>query len=144
MRGNGNILINVSLKTIEDPLAQSRSGSAPKNGASPAAWDKATRAQNIAQRRRDEMTLAQDSEPHTRAELLAHLFRHRAGQWLDGRLIAKAGGAYAWRTRISDLRRAPFFMRIENRQRRVAPPGGDTYVVSEYRFVPENLTGRDA
>jgi len=67
-------------------------------------------------------------------ERLAGLFRSRPGVWIDGRALAPIAGAYAWRSRISDLRRAPFRMRIDNRQRRVRHDGR-AIVVSEYRFV---------
>ena len=50
---------------------------------------------------------------------LAQFVRQRPFVWIDGRELALVGGAYAWRTRISELRRAPFHMTIENRQRTV-------------------------
>jgi hypothetical protein len=72
---------------------------------------------------------------HTLVNRLAAYFVSRPGVWLDGRRLAQIAGNYAWRTRVSDLRRAPFLMTIENRQRRARTPQG-SYVVSEYRFVP--------
>jgi hypothetical protein len=66
----------------------------------------------------------------TRAQALAAYFREHPGQWLDGRDLATVAGNYAWRTRISDLRKPPFRMPIENRQRRLS--GGA--IVSEYRL----------
>ena len=60
---------------------------------------------------------------------LADYFRSRQGQWIDGRELAQVAGAYAWRSRCSDVRRQG--MPIENRQRKV-----NGYTVSEYRFVP--------
>jgi hypothetical protein len=71
----------------------------------------------------------------SRAATLATFFRARPDQWIDGRSLEFAG-RYAWRTRVSDLRRAPYFMTIQNRQRRVARDDGRTFVVSEYRWVP--------
>jgi hypothetical protein len=68
----------------------------------------------------------------TRCARLAALFNERPGVWLDGRELATVGGAYAWRTRVSDLRRPPHSLRIENRQRHERG-----IVISEYRFVPE-------
>ena len=56
-------------------------------------------------------------------------FRARPDQWLDGLAIAQVGGAYAWRSRVSDCR--TLGMNIENRQRKVGE-----VTVSEYRFVP--------
>ena len=56
-------------------------------------------------------------------------FRARPDQWIDGLVIARVGGAYAWRSRVSDCR--TLGMTIENRQRKVGE-----VTVSEYRFVP--------
>jgi hypothetical protein len=56
-------------------------------------------------------------------------FRTRPSQWIDGLAIAQVGGAYAWRSRVSDCR--ALGMTIENRQRKVGE-----LTVSEYRFVP--------
>lgn len=61
---------------------------------------------------------------------LAAFFKAHRGEWVDGRRLEFAG-RYAWRTRLSNLRRAPFNLTIENRQRKV-----DGYTVSEYRLVP--------
>ena len=63
---------------------------------------------------------------------LARYFEARAGQWIDGRELATVAGAYAWRSRTSDLRKAPWLMVIENRQRKA-----NGFVISEYRFVRE-------
>lgn len=71
---------------------------------------------------------------------LAALFRSRPGQWMDGRDLAAVAGAYGWRTRVSDLRRQPYAMKIENRLRRVTRRDGSSYVVSEYRHVPGETT----
>lgn len=54
---------------------------------------------------------------------------------MDGRALGPIGGAYGWRTRVSDLRRAPFFMTIENRQHTIETENGPA-VISEYRYVP--------
>lgn len=70
----------------------------------------------------------------SRCAKLAKLFMDRRGQWIDGREIAKVAGAYAWRTRISDLRHAPWLLSIENRMRRVDDEHGETFVISEYRL----------
>jgi len=70
------------------------------------------------------------SEPtHTMAARAAAIFRSRPGQWIDGRVFADACGYAGWRTRISDCRRAPWFMDIENRQRK-----DGRYTISEYRW----------
>ncbi len=68
------------------------------------------------------------------ARLARFLVAHR-GEWIDGRELAKHGGAYAYRTRLSDLRHAPWLLTIENRQRRIDGSDGETYVISEYRLA---------
>jgi hypothetical protein len=70
-----------------------------------------------------------------RTEALAGFFALRPNQWVDGRSLSFAG-SYAWRTRISDLRKPPYGMQIENRQRRMSRPDGSRYTISEYRYVP--------
>jgi hypothetical protein len=67
---------------------------------------------------------------------LAEYFRSHPDQWLDGRELARVAGNYAWRTRVSDLRRVPFSMQIINRQRHCRTPAGESFTISEYRFVP--------
>src|SRR5262245_26392094 len=49
----------------------------------------------------------------TFAGRVAAYFRARPGVWIDGRDISQIAGCYGWRTRISDIRRAPFFMRVD-------------------------------
>ena len=53
-------------------------------------------------------------------------------------MLAPIAGSYAWRTRVSDLRRGPFLMTIENRQRTIQTDDGPI-TVSEYRFVPPQV-----
>jgi hypothetical protein len=55
--------------------------------------------------------------------------------WLDGREIATVAGAYAWRTRLSELRKPPFGLTVENRQTRIKTETG-RYTISEYMYVP--------
>jgi hypothetical protein len=69
----------------------------------------------------------------TMAARVAAFFRARPGEWIDGRELMNVAGSYGWRTRISDCRRAPYFMRIDNRQRKV-----ERFTVSEYMFVAED------
>lgn len=64
---------------------------------------------------------------------LAAYFRAHAGEWLDGLALARVAGAYAWRSRVADVR-AIYGMTIENRQRR-----DGRRVISEYRYVPPVL-----
>lgn len=84
-------------------------------------------------------------------ERVAALLEAHADQWVDGQRIAAVGGYAAWRSRISDLRRPPYNLVIENRTRRVhghkahcqmwdfstseCHCGGGTITVSEYRLV---------
>lgn len=72
------------------------------------------------------------STPDTFRDDVAALFRARPNQWIDGLDVATVGGAYAWRSRVSNCR-TELGMVIENRVRTV--PGKSTRV-SEYRFVP--------
>ena len=65
----------------------------------------------------------------TFTEDVADYFRAHPGEWIDGLALASVGGAYAWRSRLSDVRRLG--MAIENRQRRVG-----RRTVSEYRWLP--------
>jgi hypothetical protein len=74
----------------------------------------------------------------THTDRLESMFRARAGAWIDGRELARVGGVYAWRSRLTDLRRRG--MTIENRQRTVRSEGGVTlFRVSEYRWMPTSL-----
>ena len=73
----------------------------------------------------------------SRVQRLADFFRTSPGRWHDARVLFPIAGAYGWRSRVSDLRRPPFNLTIENRQRTVRQPDGTlSYVVSEYRLVP--------
>lgn len=67
--------------------------------------------------------------PATFRDRLAAYLMARPGIYIDGLELAKVGGVYGWRTRVSECRLIG--MRIENRQRRVG-----RRVVSEYRYVP--------
>jgi hypothetical protein len=62
---------------------------------------------------------------------VAGLFRASPGTWIDGLTVASRGGAYAWRTRVSECR-VQLGMLIENRVR--ALENGSK--VSEYRHTP--------
>src|SRR5262245_57772510 len=66
----------------------------------------------------------------SRCSRLAAFFTSRSDEWVDGRELSTVRGSYAWRTRVSDLRRSPYNLTIENRQRRVG-----RHIVSEYRLV---------
>ena len=71
----------------------------------------------------------------TLCDVLAAYFKRRPHVWIDGKELATVAGGYAWRSRCADLRRAPFNMRIENRQQRIKTPSGK-FTISEYRYVP--------
>ena len=71
----------------------------------------------------------------SRTVLLANYFKARPNTWIDGRELSAVAGAYAWRTRASELRRSPYHLEIENRQRTVTTGPGEHYIVSEYRLV---------
>ena len=75
-------------------------------------------------------TLADLLAGDSRCARLARYFIAHRGEWIDGLTLQQIAGVYAWRTRVSDLRKAPWLLSIENRVRwtgRVA--------VSEYRLV---------
>jgi hypothetical protein len=61
---------------------------------------------------------------------VAGLFRASPGAWIDGLTVASRGGAYAWRTRVSECR-VQLGMVIENRVR--ALENGTR--ASEYRYI---------
>ena len=67
------------------------------------------------------------------------LFRSRVGEWIDAHDLQKAGGSFAFRTRISDcrLKRA---MHIENREQRNER---NEVIGSWYRFLEQAPLGRD-
>ena len=69
----------------------------------------------------------------SRTEQVAAYLVDRAGVWVDGLELANIGGAYAWRSRVSDARKLGH--RIDNRQRKVGER-----TVSEYRLVREPRT----
>ena len=62
---------------------------------------------------------------------LATFFKAWPNQWIDARELLNIGGFAGWRTRVSDLRRRPYHMQIENRTRRI-----NQRTVSEYRYSP--------
>jgi hypothetical protein len=62
---------------------------------------------------------------------VAGLFRASPGAWIDGLTVASHGGAYAWRTRVSECR-VQLGMVIDNRVRTLT----DGSKASEYRYTP--------
>ena len=63
---------------------------------------------------------------------VARLLLSKRGQWVDGREIAKVGGYAGYRTRLSNLRKAPWWLDVRNRVRTVTN-GDRTFKVSEYQ-----------
>jgi hypothetical protein len=68
------------------------------------------------------------------ARVAAH-FRKQPNRWIDGRELAAIGGYAGWRSRVSDCRRSPHNLNIENRQRRARRSDGGVYTISEYRLI---------
>jgi hypothetical protein len=66
---------------------------------------------------------------------LAAYFQQRPNQWVPAERLLEVAGSYAWRTRISDLRRPPYGMIIEN-EWHTETFMGRSYRVTRYRFVP--------
>ena len=51
----------------------------------------------------------------SKVEAVAQLFRSKPGEWVPAPDLVRVGGMLGWRTRISDLRKPPYSMQIENR-----------------------------
>jgi hypothetical protein len=81
-----------------------------------------------------QLPLALDVLPESFTGKVAQYFTDRPGRWIDGRELAKVGGAYAWRSRVSECRTA-LGMVIENRLRRERTASGERFTVSEYRWL---------
>lgn len=81
-------------------------------------------------------TLDQLLARETYCAKVARLLLSKRGEWFDYWQVAQVGGQCAWRTRISDIRKAPWFLDVENRQTRVTRPDGSSFVVSQYRIAP--------
>ncbi len=74
---------------------------------------------------------------------LADYFEANRGRWIDGRELATIAGAYAWRTRLSECRRAPYLLTVENRIRFVGKVKISEYRVPRAQGSPENpVSGR--
>lgn len=85
--------------------------------------------------------VAHPRKPLSLCDRLAEFFKAHPGEWLGARELEFAG-RQAWRTRVSELRKAPYFMRIENRVRIVRSSGplepgrSRHFKVSEYLYRP--------
>jgi hypothetical protein len=69
---------------------------------------------------------------------LEAFFRAHPDEWIDGMRLGAVAGRFAWRTRVSDVRRRG--LQIDNRVRRLKNTEGKPYAVSEYRYVPASKT----
>ena len=76
-------------------------------------------------------------------ERLALYFKARPNEWLDGHALMHVGGSFAFRTRISELRKPPYGMTIENevlRHQRKEVVNGEVvtkhWTETRYRYVP--------
>ena len=73
---------------------------------------------------------------------LEAFFKARPNTWIDGKDLAEVAGGYAWRSRVSDLRRFRG-MDIVNDVVRLKDAHGKPFKVSLYRYVPsESVTVR--
>lgn len=82
-----------------------------------------------------EPTAATVPPASTLCDRLQAYFVAHAGEWIDGRDLARVAGYAAYRNRITDLRLLRK-MTIENRQRIEVLADGRRIRVSEYRYVP--------
>ena len=72
----------------------------------------------------------------TRTEALAEFFKARPMVWIYA-LDLEFAGRQAWRSRLSNLRFAPYNMRIVNRQTIIKRADGrGVFTKSEYRYEP--------
>ncbi len=60
------------------------------------------------------------SDQGTYRDAVAEHFRAHPNAWIDGLTLSGIGGAYAWRTRVSNCR-TELGMQIENRVQHVGP-----------------------
>jgi hypothetical protein len=66
---------------------------------------------------------------------LEALFKARPYEWIDGKELAEVAGGYAWRTRVSNLRKQRG-MEIGNDVVRRWDAQGKPFKTSYYRYVP--------
>jgi hypothetical protein len=78
---------------------------------------------------------AVSAQSRSRTERLAAFFQAHPNEWISALDLMPIAGGLSWRTRVSDCRRRPHNLTIENRQRRVRQDGR-SFVVSEYRYLP--------
>lgn len=68
---------------------------------------------------------------------VARLLLSRRGEWISARDLAQVGGIGGWRTRVSNLRKAPWYLDVEAK---VWNEGKRKY--SAYRVLPAQAQGR--
>jgi hypothetical protein len=69
--------------------------------------------------------------PSAFRDKVALFFKESPDSWIDGRILSRIGGTYAWRTRVSECR-LQLGMNIRNRQRREKG-----HTISEYCYLPK-------
>lgn len=74
------------------------------------------------------------SDTATFTAAVVAFFKARPGVWVPATALETVGGRQAWRTRVSDARRL-HGMTIENRTRRITRTDGETWRLSEYRYL---------
>jgi hypothetical protein len=67
---------------------------------------------------------------------LAVYFLARPNQDIPAPDLVPLGGLCSWRTRISDLRKAPYHLDIRNETRTARRADGSAYKASFYRYIP--------
>jgi hypothetical protein len=65
---------------------------------------------------------------------LAKALLAKRGDWIDGHELARIGGFFAFRTRLSELRDAPWHLDVRNQTRHVKGEDGRHFIISEYRI----------
>ena len=66
----------------------------------------------------------------TYTDRLQSYFESHPQQWIDGLTLSEHGGAYGWRSRVSDVRKRG--LTIINHQRSLS----SGRIISEYKYVP--------
>lgn len=75
----------------------------------------------------------------TLCETLADYLKARPNEWIDGHALLDIGGTFAFRTRLSELRRPPFNMTIENQTTRHAFMGRK-WTETKYRYTVQETS----
>jgi hypothetical protein len=88
------------------------------------------------------ITRADHQKRPSRADKLAQFFRERPNRWISALDLKPIGGQLSWRSRVADLRRAPYNLNIQNRQRMVRREDGTHVSISEYKNEVEVVERR--